>query len=79
MIPLETLKAFSSEPPPQPSRESIPSHAPGTAPPGYFYGKFGLVKLAPEGARPPSAYSAAVPDNLMDRLDAYNARRHQVN
>jgi len=74
MIPLESLKAYRADMPSPPAREPIPPHAPGETPPGYWRGKFGLVKLAPPGMRYPSSRPPGVPDDIIERLDAYSMR-----
>jgi len=42
--------------------------------PGWWIGKYGPVREAPPGARPPSSRPAGARDNIIERIDAYNAR-----
>jgi hypothetical protein len=65
----------------RPPAAAAPNHAPAAkwkpgqpVPPGYHWGKFGLVKLAPPGARYPSRRPPEVRDDLIERIDRYSAR-----
>jgi hypothetical protein len=56
-----------------PAGEPVP--VPGQPlPPGWWMGKYGPVREAPMGARPPSSRPPGVADDLIARIDAYSTR-----